>query len=243
MKNKLLSAFLFGLILVFFPSPLNTKAESYTTFQEINFDDDEITLMENWRSGFENAMLVHLPARHKMFGWDIYYEVKRKHFDYVAETLYYIENKGTKEVVHTYKYEGTEENTIQRSVKGSLELTGSGSKDKFKFGLESELEYSYEETVKSKSSETDSIKVTVAPKSTLKIEVKGEGYIYQGVAQKFFFWILSKKGAFEYVIISTEYYSINIWENGNEENNGESTNNGDSQDIQYDDRDLEDQEQ
>ena len=214
MKKKLLVAFLFALTLVFLSVSGNSTAyaESYTTYQEIHFDnDEEVTFIEFWSNSTIDKMIKDY-FKNKMFGWEVFYTERKKHFSYVSEILYSVKNTGRSNIIHTFKYEESNEETVKRKVKGSLELEGSyAKKSKFKFGLENELEYTYEQTSKTKQSTTDSIKVTVAPNSELVIDVRGEGYFYQGVAKKSAFFITVKKGAFEYIVITTEYYSINMW--------------------------------
>ena len=211
MKIKLCAIFLFTLCCIICFPLKEAKAENYTSFQELTFEDEDVVLIEDWSKSFELQSMYRLNIKPKMFGWYISYTYKKKKFNFVSDTLYFVRNTGKKDIEHNFKYEESNEDMVQRKVKGSLEIEGSGSKkNKFKFGLEGKVEYTYEETNRKKQSQTDSIKVVVAPNSVLTIDVRGEGYLYQGVAEKFVFWIKSKKGAFEYVIITTEYYSINM---------------------------------
>ena len=153
-----------------------------------------------------------------MFGWNKVYAYEKEPFDYIAETLYHVKNLGTEEITHTFMYSETYEETIQRSVTGSLEIDTSYTDEKksktnpskFKFGLESELKFEYKQTNKTKTTQSDNVKIIVAPESELYIKVIGKGYLYSGLARKYFFWVVTKEGGFEYAIITTEYYSIDI---------------------------------
>ena len=215
MKKILLSIFLLLLMTAFYICSKNAYAEKYTTFEEINFENDYVLLLDTWDINKENMYLDNL-NKHPMFGWDIYYTLRKEPFTYTAETLYHVKNLGSKEIQHTFKYEESYEETIQRSVKGDIKVSLSYSENskkgtpEFKGGLESKLEFEYKQSLKTKSTESDTVKIVVAPDSELFIKVKGKGYLYQGVAKKFFFFIPTTKGGFEYVIITTEYYSIDM---------------------------------
>jgi len=212
MKKKLyiLASFFIAIFFVIGIKNSKVEAEQYQTFESIKFEND-VTLMDEWTEYQEETYYSRL-GKTKMFGWNIYYSLKKEKFSYVGETLYHVKNNGFSDVVHTFKYEETTEDTIQRTTKGSIELSGSGSKEKFKFGLESELEYEYKESKKTKTTQTDTVKIVISPKSELYIKVMGEGYLYQGVARQYIFFIKAKEGGFEYAIITTEYYSIDIEE-------------------------------
>ncbi len=196
--------------------PKIASAEQYTHFENIDFEN-EVILMDEWSCERENAYLNMLKKK-MMFGWDLYYAFHKEPFSYLGETMYHVKNAGSNEIVHTFTYSETYEKTVQRSVKGSLELELSDKnktkKDKeeneFKFGLENKLEFEYKQTDKTKTTESDQVKITVSPGTELFIKVMGKGYLYSGAARKFFFFIKTKEGAFEYVIITTEYYEIEM---------------------------------
>jgi len=213
MKKIIISMFFILLILVCVFMPKSVEAETYTTYQEMVFDDSDVELIDNWSYMTYNGYLAKL--KKKGFGWSVYYATKKAKFSFVAETLYHVKNSGLEEITHTFKYEESYEETIQKSVKGSLETEVSYNKEKkkeskFKFGLESNLDFSIESTEKTKTTETDTVKIIIAPNTELFIKVQGEGVLYQGTARRYFFWIKGKEGAFEYAIITTEYYSIDM---------------------------------
>ena len=212
MKKKILVAFLFALTLIFVSiSNTSINAESYETFQEITFKDGEHrAFIEFWNEPYIELRLKRLDK--KMFGWSIEYTNRRVPFTFISETLYSVRNTGREEITHTFKYTESRDTTISRKTKGTLGVDGQyTSKSKFKFGLDAKLEYTYESTISNKHSTTDQIKVIVAPNSELKIDIRGEGYFYQGIAKHTFFFIPDHKGAFEYILITTKYYSINMW--------------------------------
>ena len=220
MKKILLTMFfVLTLVLMYLATPSNAKAENYTTFEIMEFENDDVYLMDSWTFERQNAYMNSLNRyKKKMFGWNKFYAYKKEPFDYVSETLYHVKNMGSAEITHTFQYSEVHEETIQRSVKGSLavdtsyqdESKSKTESSKFKFGLESELEFEYKQTNKNKTTQSDNVKITIAPESELFIRVLGKGYLYSGVARKYFFWIVSKEGAFEYVIITTEFFSIEI---------------------------------
>ena len=219
MKKILLTTFLIITLSIFaFSFKEKVNAENYTTFESIKFEND-VVLLDSWSYERRNAYYNVLnKQKRKMFGWNKVYAYEKEPFDYIAETLYHVKNLGTEEITHTFMYSETYEETIQRSVTGSLEVDVENTKEnksktnpqKFKFGLESELKFEYKQTNKTKTTQSDNVKIVIAPESELFIKVIGKGYLYSGLARKYFFWIVAKDGGFEYVIITTEYYSIDI---------------------------------
>ena len=214
--KKLLIAFLFALASITFALGTTklvcAKADGYGTFQRMTFDNgDSVDYIQDWSDKYINDML-NKNFKKKMFGWDVYYTVKGKHFFFVDETLYSVRNTSNETITQTFKCKETSEDTIKRKVKGSLEVSGSATvKQLFKFGLEGKLDYSYERDTKTTTLEENDLKLKIGPNTELRIDVRGEGYFYQGVARKTAMWIPFKKGAFEYVVITTKYYSINMW--------------------------------
>lgn len=214
--KKILYAMFFCVLLLFFFIPKEVYAEDYSTYESMIFENKEVELLSQW-SYYDNLSEKEYvnQKKVKMFGWNIHYRFKEEPFTFVAETIYRIENSGLDNIVHTFKYEETTEETIQKNVSGSLQLSGTKTTEKkFKFGLETELKFEYKDTLKTKSSESDSIKVTVAPGCTLEIKIKGEGKLTQGYARKYFCFINVKEGGFEYVVVTTEYYEISMYQNG-----------------------------
>lgn len=214
--KKTLIAFLFALtsitVFLFSSDLLYAKADDgYGTFQSMTFDTGEyVEYIKTWSNDKINN-LINKNFKKKMFGWDVLYTYRGKHFNFIDETLYQVRNTSDEAITQTFKTKSTNEEVIKRKVKGSLEINGSGTVKSFKFGLESQLEYSYEKNTTVTTLEENEIKLKIAPYSELKIDVRGEGYFYQGVARKTALWIPFKKGAFEYVVITTKYYSINMW--------------------------------
>ena len=220
MKKILLTMFLFLTLFVLNFISSNVQGEEYTTFEQITFLND-VKLMDSWTYEMTNSFNNELnKQKRKMFGWNKYYVYEKEPFEYVAETLYHVKNLGSKEITHTFSYSESYEETIQRNVTGSLKVDVSNGKDtksddkkstsKFKYGLESELKFEYKQTEKTKKTEEDNIKIVIAPESELYIKVVGKGYLYSGVAKNYFFWVTTHSGGFEYVIITTEYYSIDM---------------------------------
>ncbi len=214
MRKIILVMFFCAFLFIISTSLNSVYAESYTTYESIIFENEGIVMLDSWSYLIESSYMNKL-SKGKMFGWNVFYSYKKEPFTFISETLYHVKNSGLKEITHTFKYEESEELQIQRSVKGNLEVGLDYTKEqkkisKFKFGLESKLEFEYKETSKNKTTKTDTVKIIIAPNSELFIKVQGKGYLYQGVAKKYFLFITTKSGGFEYCIITTEYYSIDM---------------------------------
>ena len=77
-----------------------------------------------------------------------------------------------------------------------------------KAGLDTKLKIDYSEESTKTTRTTWSTKTEVDPDTMLIISIKGEGYIDQGVATSYVFWIRVNKGAYEIFNIATEYYCM-----------------------------------
>ncbi len=214
--KKTIIAFLFALtsltVFLFSSDLMYARAEDgYGTFQSMTFDNgDYVEFIKYWNNDKINT-LINKNFKKKMFGWDVLYTYRGKHFHFIDETLYSVRNTSDEVITQTFKTKSSNEEVIKRKVKGSLEISGGAAIKQFKFGLESHLEYTYEKNTTTTSLEENELKLKVAPYSELRIDVRGEGYLYQGVERKTAFWIPFKKGVFEYIVITTKYYSINMW--------------------------------
>lgn len=206
-KILILMLFLLCLLQTFI---VGVKAENYNSFEEVEFKNADVKFLDDWNEFDKDAAKKLVDYKKKKFiGWNKTFFHYKEEFEFIADTLYKVKNDGYKDITHSYKYVETFEETVMRSVSGNLEISTSVTKDKeFKFGLEGELEGEYKDTRKSSSTQTDNVKIDIAPGCTLIITIEGKGYVTQGYAKKFFFFIPVKEGGFEFVVITTQYYNI-----------------------------------
>lgn len=192
------------------PMSLNSVKASgadYLSYTELRFENSDNKLLYEY-SDEELEEYDDKISSKKFSGWDAYYIKKHQKVYYTAGIKFMYKNEGT--TASTYKFEFKEEVINKRSfsVSGSIEVNVKGEIKKFKGGLDTKLKIDYSSTSTKTTRTTWSTNTQVDPNTTLKISIKGEGYIDQGVASKYFFWVRTKKGAFEIFNVATEYYCM-----------------------------------
>jgi len=192
------------------PMSLNSVKASgadYLSYTELRFENSDNKLLYEY-SDEELEKYDDKISSKKFSGWNAYYIKKHQKVYYTAGIKFMYKNEGT--TASTYKFEFKEEVINKRSfsVSGSIEVNVKGEIKKFKGGLDTKLKIDYSSTSTKTTRTTWSTNTQVDPNTTLKISIKGEGYIDQGVASKYFFWVRTKKGAFEIFNVATEYYCM-----------------------------------
>lgn len=187
----------------------NAKASGadYMSYTELTFDNPKNKLLVDYQD-FELERFDDKISSKKFNGWNTYYFKKHQKVNYTAGIKFMYKNEGS--TAATYKFEFKEEVISKRSlnVTGSLDISVKGEIKKFKGGLDQKLKIDYSQSSTKTTRTTWSTNTQVDPNTTLIISIKGEGYIDQGVASKYFFWVRTKKGAFEIFNIATEYYCM-----------------------------------
>jgi len=92
-----------GFLLLSLTMIANTvKAEDYSNFQEIVFDDDEAYLLKNYTS--ENYKSAYKKvSRRKFMGWKVYVVNKNEPLEFISETKLKIYNNGYTPIKHNIK--------------------------------------------------------------------------------------------------------------------------------------------
>ena len=198
------------LFMLTLPTCLNSVKASggdYMSYAELYFEDDSNKLLQEY-SDEELEEYDDKISSKRFNGWNTYYFKKHQKVLYTAGIKFMYKNEGT--TASTYKFEFKEEVINKRSfnVTGTLDISVKGDIKKLKAGLDTKLKIDYSSTSTKTTRTTWSTNTQVDPGTTLKISIKGEGYIDQGVASKYFFWVRTKKGAFEIFNVATEYYCM-----------------------------------
>lgn len=206
-KIIFLTIMLFMLVL---PTCLNSakaRGGDYMSYAELEFEKSGNKLLSEY-SDDELEDYDNKINSKRFSGWNTYYFKKRQKVYYTAGIKFMYKNEG--ETASTYKFEFKEEVISKRSfnVTGTLDVSVKGDIKKLKAGLDTKLKIDYSQSSTKTTRTTWSTNTQVDPGTTLKISIKGEGYIDQGVASKYFFWVRTKKGAFEIFNVATEYYCM-----------------------------------
>ena len=194
--KKIIFVTIFIFMLSVFASMKTVKASGgdYMSYPEIEFEEGGNKLLVDYTDEEIEKYYENINNT-KFAGWNTYQFTKHKKVYYTVGTVFMYKN---------------EEKISKRSfsVTGNLEVSLKGDIKKLKAGLDTKLKIDYSESSTKTTRTKWSTKTTVDPNTILKITIKGEGYIEQGVASKYAFWIRIKRGAYEIFNVATEYYNM-----------------------------------
>lgn len=183
------------------------KGSDYMSYTQLDFVNSGNKLLVNYTDNELKKYDEKISSK-KFSGWNTYSFRTHQKVKYTSGIVFMYKNEG--DTSSTYNFEYKEEVISKRSfnVTGSLDLSVKGDIKKLKAGLDTKLKIDYSETSTKTTRSSWNTKTEVDPGTTLIISIKGEGYIDQGVAAKYFFWVRLKKGAYEIFNVSTEYYCM-----------------------------------
>ncbi len=183
------------------------EAESYQNYQEIVFDSDEAKLLQDFNDSEYQNYLKKL-RRKKFFGWSIEVVHENEGVEYIAETKLKIYNNGYSTIKHDITLESEAETKYQLSATGGIKVSVDGNIKKFKGSVDADIKASISYTSVQSSSEKYEFEIIVDPMTYVKILVRGEGVVNNGVGKYYAFWINTKSGGWETFTVTTEYYEI-----------------------------------
>ena len=200
--------FILSLLLLTFSLSSNTiYAAEYMFYQDVTFVHKGAKFLEDYPQSKYDQLYGYMGKR-KFFGWKTYTGYKTEEVTYKKDTIYVIKNEGDTAITETFTYKYEQAVKKQYNVSGNIELSGSGTSEKIKGGLEQKLSNSITTVSTTSSTETFTIKVEVDPGTQLFVEILGEGKLSNGVAKRYCFWRVCKKGGWEVFLVTTEYYSL-----------------------------------
>ena len=204
MKKLLFVGLIVILSLVF--KSINVEAsDDYNGFDEVVMESGK--LLENFTDAEYNEYYSYVDKR-KFWGWNVHIVNDKVPCTYIARTVYETTNDGTEEI--NYEVSVTTETEVRTIINasGSISYGLSGSVKKFKNDLDAEVDLEYKYQITEGKQRTEKIKIPVEGKTKLLVTVTGQGYVTNGVASLYMFWINIEKGGFEYFTITSEYQKI-----------------------------------
>lgn len=202
--KKLLCVLLF----LIFTTSVNLEflADSdYQNYQEIDVFDGK--LLSQFTKDEYKTYYKKIQKR-RFSGWNIYKVNEDIHVSYKAETLFSYYNDGKTAIDYEYEYEKKKSSNINITATGSISVSATGTIKKFKGGLDASLKVSYEDKSSLNEKEAWKVKMHVDPGTQANLYTYGEGKISNGVAARYFFWILLDKGGYEVFSVTTQYYRL-----------------------------------
>ena len=188
-----------GVFLIFYVGMNSVSAANhYTNFQKIDFVEGGQLLYDINVSDYYNKI-----SKRKFAGWNVHIINNHVKVKYTTETLLDYYNDGTTPIEYEYKRSQKDVVKFGISVSDQMGTEFSGSVQKFKAGLSNKLNVanSYEKT--SSTEESLTLKIDIDPGTQLLIYEYGEGYITNGVAASYVFWVRTNRGGFEFFEPST----------------------------------------
>lgn len=184
-----------------------SHASEYLAYQEIEFDGVGNEFLDDY-SDKQYEKYYEYVSKRKFWGWKTFTVIDAVKVSYIKDTRYIITNEGSTPIIQTYYIKTEEDIKKQYSVSGTIELTVKGKLDGFALGLEDQVKSNITAVSSTSVDEKFEVKVQVDPGTVVKVQIKGEGKLSNGVASYYRFFKRSKKGGWEIFVITTEYYSM-----------------------------------
>jgi len=179
-----------------------TSAQHYTVYAEIALDKGKF-LVDHEYSELEPH--YNEVKKSKFSGWNIKHLNKRVRMHYTKERLGIYINDGYTPMSYKHKIERKIITKYDFSVAGTLGFKINKTKGAFTGGLDSSLKASYSNQMQIETKDAYDLDVLVDPGTQLIIMTVGSGYLTNGVAASYSFWIQTNLGGFEYFQSSEEY--------------------------------------
>ncbi|MGM9971315.1 MAG: hypothetical protein ACI35W_02765 [Anaeroplasmataceae bacterium] len=207
MKKKIIITILLLSILLMFN--LKTNASSvggdYQKFSSITLCRGK--LINNYTE--EELIPYKNQTKKRMWiGWRIAYINKRVKCNFVSETIMSVYNTGT--TAMKYKLQKVDSTVYKTSVSatGNIGTNIKGTVKKFSGGLESSLKIENQTSTTIEVKTTENMEIDIDPKTKVTMYLCGDGYLTNGYAKKYEWWIASNWGCFEYFEITNIYPRI-----------------------------------
>lgn len=176
---------------------------NYETFSYMQFSKGK--LLRNYS---DEELSPHIKSTYKrrFRGWRIAYINYHVRCNFVSKTILSIVNTGSSAIEYEVEKTETTMNKVSVNVNGSLKGGAKGTKIKGNLDASLGISKEREESVSCKTSE--SLKITVDPNTKVTVSLKGSGYLTNGYALYYDFWLKSYRGCFEYFELVDVYPKI-----------------------------------
>lgn len=143
-------------------------------------------------------------------GWKKKEVNKKVNVKFVSDTLLSYYNNGLTPIKYTYKASRKVASSYDIKVTGQLSVKTQKSNKVFGDGLSSSIKIDTKWAGNSELKEDFNLQLEIAPRTQLNLYLYGEGYLVNGVAKKYFFWIQTKKGGYEVFYVTTHYQRLEM---------------------------------
>lgn len=152
--------------------------------------------------------------KRRFVGWRIAYINKRVKCNFTSETIMSIYNTGKTSM--KYKLQKIDSTIFKTSVSstGSIGLSISGNNKTFKGGLDTALKINNESSKTIEVKTTENMEIDIDPCTKATMYLCGDGYLTNGYARRYEWWISKSSGCFEYFEITNIYpriVKVEVW--------------------------------
>lgn len=149
-------------------------------------------------------------VKRRMFDWN-YYEVNRNtRIKFISKTVYDYYNNGKSVINFKHKLETEETDTVNLKATGSVKIQSLKGTKIFGDGLNVSLQSTYDMTNKKIEKEIYDVDTKIEPGNQMVVYMYGEGFVSNGVAKKYVFFIEVSKGGYEVFTIASHYQKMEV---------------------------------
>ncbi|MCF7925839.1 MAG: hypothetical protein K9L26_04830 [Candidatus Izimaplasma sp.] len=183
------------------------SASDYDSYQDIEFEHNGARFLSQYSQNMYDKYYEKVKRR-RFWGWRTYTKYKNEKVYFTKDTLYSIVNEGTSPIRQTFQFKSIETTKKQYDVSGNIKLKAKGEAFTIELGFEESLDWDISAMTSESYTEDIEIRVDVDPMTKLIVEIRGEGKISNGVAKYYRFWRQARRGGWEVLVVTTEYYSL-----------------------------------
>lgn len=198
---------LFGLVLFMLCQSQNVSANSYLSYQEIVFENDDANLLRDYTDNQMKQLYRSYMSR-TLIGWKVIKIHHQEAVEFISETKLRIVNNGYSTIKHTISMTTKEESKFQITASGDIGIDVKGDIKKFKGSVDASIKTSIQYTKSTTKTESSDFVIIVDPGTVVTIRSRGQGIVNNGLAMYYLFWMNTQKGGWETFIVTTEYFEI-----------------------------------
>lgn len=178
----------------------------HTQFNELKLVDDKKLILNDLSEVFIENQLYFLPK--KFAGTVTEYLHEYEDANYVGSIVFSRSNKTSEAFIFDYSLTEVIYEETSFNIQGSVSLKGSGKKKAVEGSAQVDVKGGYATKDSVQKTEKSAMKITVYPNKKLTLRVAGEAKLTSGFSKSYFFFITTKKGAWESVDVVTSYFEL-----------------------------------
>ncbi len=197
----------FGLVLLLVCQSGRVSANSYLSYQEVVFENDQATLLRDYTDDQMKQLYRRYMSR-TLIGWKVMKIHHQEPVEFISETKLRIVNNGYSTIKHTISMTTKEESKFQITASGDIGIDVKGDIKKFKGSVDASIKTSIQYTKSTTKTESSDFVIIVDPGTVVTIRSRGQGIVNNGLAMYYILWMNTLKGGWETFIVTTEYFEI-----------------------------------